>query len=109
VRTKRERHDLDYKQTVLSLAKQHRSASDLEKVDRYFMPADDKVSLVVVLLLLSLSLIVSYSSSSNISSSSSSRFTTTLMPVCYRAMLRRTRLCHSMSSVRLAVCDVQVP
>jgi len=44
VRTKRERHDLDYKKTMLSLAKQHRSASDLEKVDRYYMPADDKVS-----------------------------------------------------------------
>jgi len=45
VRTKREKRDLDYKKTVLSLAKQHRSASDLEKVDRYYMPADDKVAL----------------------------------------------------------------
>jgi len=44
VRTKREKHDLEYKKTVLSLAKQHRSASDMEKVDRYYMPADDKVS-----------------------------------------------------------------
>ena len=44
VRTKREKHDLAYKKTVLSLAKQHRSASELEKVDRYYMPADDKVT-----------------------------------------------------------------
>ena len=43
VRSKREKHDLEYKKKVLSLAKQHRSASDMEKVDRYFMPADDKV------------------------------------------------------------------
>ena len=46
MRTKREKHDLDYKKTVLSLTKQHRSASDLEKVDRYFIPADDKVRLL---------------------------------------------------------------
>ena len=44
--SKRERHDLDYKKKVLSLAKQHRSASDMEKVDRYYMPADDKVRLI---------------------------------------------------------------
>jgi len=44
VRSKREKHDLDYKKKVLSLAKQHRSASDMEKIDRYYMPSDDKVN-----------------------------------------------------------------
>jgi len=52
LRTKREKHDLNYKKTVLSLAKQHRSASDLEKVDRYYLPADDKVSQLLFVRLL---------------------------------------------------------
>ena len=46
VRSKRERHELDYKKKVLSLAKQHRLASDMEKVDRYYMPTNDKVSAI---------------------------------------------------------------
>jgi len=48
VRTKREKHDLEYKKTMLSLAKKHRSASDMEKVDRYYMPSDEKVTAFLV-------------------------------------------------------------
>jgi len=47
VRTKREKHDLDYKKQVLSLAKQHRSAADMHNINRYHMPANDKVVVTV--------------------------------------------------------------
>ncbi|XP_005090962.1 pre-mRNA-splicing factor ATP-dependent RNA helicase DHX16 [Aplysia californica] len=39
--TKREQKDLEYKKTVLKLAKEHRAAGELEKVDRYYIPKDD--------------------------------------------------------------------
>lgn len=39
--TDRERRDLEYKKTVLKLAKEHRSAGDVEKVNRYFIPKED--------------------------------------------------------------------
>ena len=39
--TSREKKDLEYKKTVLKLAKEHRSAGELEKVDRYYIPRDD--------------------------------------------------------------------
>ncbi|XP_052241879.1 pre-mRNA-splicing factor ATP-dependent RNA helicase DHX16-like isoform X2 [Dreissena polymorpha] len=39
--TARERRDLEYKKTVLKLAKEHRSAGDVEKVNRYFIPKED--------------------------------------------------------------------
>ncbi len=42
--TKREKSDLDYKRKILTLAKEHEKAGELEKVDRYYMPKDDVVS-----------------------------------------------------------------
>lgn len=42
--TAREKRDIEYKRKVLTLAKEHRSASEMEKVDRYYMPRDDVVS-----------------------------------------------------------------
>jgi len=39
--TDRERRDLEYKKKVLLLAKEHRSAGDIEKVNRYFIPKED--------------------------------------------------------------------
>ena len=34
---------MEYKKKILSLAKEHQKAGDLEKVDRYYMPKDDVV------------------------------------------------------------------
>ena len=45
--TKHEKKNLDYKRKVLSLAKEHRSAADLERVDRYYMPRDNIVSCIL--------------------------------------------------------------
>lgn len=39
--TKKEQKDLEYKKRVLELAKEHRAAGDVEKVDRYYIPRDD--------------------------------------------------------------------
>ena len=39
--TKKEKQDLEYKKTVLRLAKEHRDAKDIEKVNRYYIPKDD--------------------------------------------------------------------
>ncbi|CAH1784821.1 unnamed protein product [Owenia fusiformis] len=39
--TAREKKELEYKRKVLKLAKDHRRAGDVEKVDRYYMPKDD--------------------------------------------------------------------
>ena len=39
--TKKERQDLEYKKTVLKLAKEHKDAKEIEKVNRYFIPKDD--------------------------------------------------------------------
>ena len=35
---------MQYKKKVLQLAKEHRAAGEIEKVDRYYMPKDDVVS-----------------------------------------------------------------
>jgi pre-mRNA-splicing factor ATP-dependent RNA helicase DHX16 len=40
----RERKSLDYKRTVLSLAREHDRAKELEKTRRYFIPSDDAKS-----------------------------------------------------------------
>ncbi|XP_066295564.1 pre-mRNA-splicing factor ATP-dependent RNA helicase DHX16-like [Branchiostoma lanceolatum] len=40
--TAREKKELDYKKKVLSLAKEHKKAGDVEKVNRYYMPEDKK-------------------------------------------------------------------
>ena len=42
--TDRERKDYEYKKRVLRLAKEHKAAGEIEKVDRYYMPKDDVVS-----------------------------------------------------------------
>ncbi|BFZ20424.1 hypothetical protein BsWGS_23462 [Bradybaena similaris] len=39
--TKKEQKDLEYKKRVLKLAKEHKAAGDVEKVDRYYIPRDD--------------------------------------------------------------------
>ncbi|XP_071097598.1 pre-mRNA-splicing factor ATP-dependent RNA helicase DHX16-like [Haliotis cracherodii] len=39
--TRREQAELNYKKKVLKLAKDHRKAGDIEKVNRYYMPKDD--------------------------------------------------------------------
>ena len=39
--TKRERTEMEYKKKVLTLAKEHQRAGDVQKVDRYYMPKDD--------------------------------------------------------------------
>lgn len=39
--TEREKRDLEYKKKVLKLAKEHKSAGDIEKVNRYFIPKED--------------------------------------------------------------------
>ena len=43
--TERERRDLHYKKNVLKLAREHRAAGAIEKVDRYYVPRDDVVSI----------------------------------------------------------------
>lgn len=40
--TKKEKQDLEYKKTVLKLAKEHRDAKQIEKVNRYYIPKDDE-------------------------------------------------------------------
>ena len=47
--SKREKIDLEYKRKVLTLAKDHRNASEMEKVNRYFIPKDDVVSVFFLL------------------------------------------------------------
>ena len=39
--TERERQDLKYKKEILQLAKSHKKAKEIEKVNRYFVPKDD--------------------------------------------------------------------
>ncbi|XP_055897569.1 pre-mRNA-splicing factor ATP-dependent RNA helicase DHX16-like isoform X1 [Biomphalaria glabrata] len=39
--TKKEQKDLEYKKTVLKLAKEHKAAGEIEKIDRYHIPRDD--------------------------------------------------------------------
>lgn len=39
--TKREQDDIEYKKKVLKLAKEHRAAGEIEKIDRYYIPRDD--------------------------------------------------------------------
>ncbi|XP_059142711.1 pre-mRNA-splicing factor ATP-dependent RNA helicase DHX16-like [Physella acuta] len=39
--TKRELKDLEYKKTVLKLAKEHKAAGEIEKIDRYYIPRED--------------------------------------------------------------------
>jgi len=39
--TKRERADLEYKRKMLTLAKDHKAAKQIERVNRYYMPDDD--------------------------------------------------------------------
>ncbi|XP_053376709.1 pre-mRNA-splicing factor ATP-dependent RNA helicase DHX16-like [Mercenaria mercenaria] len=39
--TEKEKHELEYKKKVLKLAKEHKSAGDKEKVNRYFIPKED--------------------------------------------------------------------
>ncbi|KAK7488061.1 hypothetical protein BaRGS_00020652 [Batillaria attramentaria] len=39
--TEKEKRTLEYKRHVLKLAKEHRAAKEIERVDRYFMPKDD--------------------------------------------------------------------
>ncbi|CAL1534296.1 unnamed protein product [Lymnaea stagnalis] len=41
--TKRELKDLEYKKTVLKLAKEHKAAGEIEKIDRYHIPREDAV------------------------------------------------------------------
>ena len=41
--TKREKADLEYKRKILTVAKEHQKAGDIEKVDRYYVPTDDVV------------------------------------------------------------------
>lgn len=41
--TVKERKRLEYKEKVLSLAKDHKSAGEIEKVDRYVIPDADQV------------------------------------------------------------------
>lgn len=41
--TEKERKRLEYKETVLALAKDHKRAGDVGKVDRYVIPDADKV------------------------------------------------------------------
>ena len=41
--TEKEKKRLEYKEKVLALAKDHKSAGDIEKVDRYVIPDADKV------------------------------------------------------------------
>ncbi|XP_013406683.1 pre-mRNA-splicing factor ATP-dependent RNA helicase DHX16 [Lingula anatina] len=40
--TKREKAEQEYKKNVLKLAKEHRRAGDVEKVNRYYMPTGDE-------------------------------------------------------------------
>ena len=47
--TEKEKKRLEYKEKVLALAKDHKSAGDIEKVDRYVIPDADKVSKCTVL------------------------------------------------------------
>lgn len=42
--TEREKKDIAYKRKLLTLAKDHKAARDIEKVDRYYVPRDDVVS-----------------------------------------------------------------
>lgn len=46
--TEKERKRLQYKETVLKLAKEHKTARDIEKVDRYVIPDADQVSTPVI-------------------------------------------------------------
>ena len=39
--TEKERRDLNYKRNVLKLAKEHKAAKEIERVDRYYLPKDD--------------------------------------------------------------------
>ncbi|XP_070177312.1 pre-mRNA-splicing factor ATP-dependent RNA helicase DHX16-like isoform X2 [Littorina saxatilis] len=39
--TEKERRNMDYKRNVLKLAKEHKKAKEIERVDRYFLPEDD--------------------------------------------------------------------
>lgn len=41
--TSRERAEIKYKKTVLSLAREHDAAEQLESVKRYFVPSDSTV------------------------------------------------------------------
>mgnify|MGYP001791614338 len=41
--TEKEKKRLDYKKKVLALAKDHKRAGEIEKVDRYVIPDADKV------------------------------------------------------------------
>ncbi len=41
--TKREQEDLKYKKKILTLAREHEKAAEVEKVDRYYMPEDSVV------------------------------------------------------------------
>lgn len=41
--TEKEKKRLEYKKKVLALAKDHRKAGDIEKVDRYVIPDADQV------------------------------------------------------------------
>lgn len=45
--TKKEKQDREYKKTVLHLAKEHDRARELENIQRYHMPHDKKVCIVV--------------------------------------------------------------
>ena len=40
--TEREKRDLDYKKKILRLAKDHKSAGDVEKRNRYYIPKEDE-------------------------------------------------------------------
>ncbi|XP_053377827.1 pre-mRNA-splicing factor ATP-dependent RNA helicase DHX16-like isoform X1 [Mercenaria mercenaria] len=40
--TEEEKHELEYKKKVLKLAKEHKSAGDMEKVNKYFIPKEDE-------------------------------------------------------------------
>lgn len=41
--TKAEKQNLEYQKQLLALAKQHKKAADLEKVNRFHMPKDNEV------------------------------------------------------------------
>lgn len=44
--TEKEKKRLEYKERVLSLAKDHKNAGEIERVDRYVIPDADQVSLL---------------------------------------------------------------
>lgn len=41
--TEREKTELDYKKTLLNIAKSHQQAEQLENVTRYYIPTEEKV------------------------------------------------------------------